>query len=108
MLIAPAGAAGAIRYAAPGAAGPEPCNPVPCSLLTAVNNAANGDQVIVTPGNYTVAGEILLDSAVDVGGQPGGPVPAVDLATKHFGSTMRERFCTICGFICRGRQWPTR
>ena len=82
MLSAPAGALGAIRLAAPGAAGAEPCNPSPCSLITAVNNAVDGDQVIVAPGNYTVAGEILLDRAVNVGGQPGGPVPAIELSNK--------------------------
>lgn len=82
VLSAPSNAAGAIRYAAPAAAGPEPCNPAPCSLLKAVNNAVDADQVIVTPGNYTVVGEILLDRAVDVGGQPGGPVPAIELSDK--------------------------
>jgi hypothetical protein len=82
MLFAASGAAGAIRYAGPSANGPEPCNPDPCSLLTAVNNAVDGDQVIVTAGNYTVSGELLLDRAENVGGQPGTPAPSIELSTK--------------------------
>src|SRR5262245_25176800 len=82
ILFATSAAAGAIRYASPGAVGPEPCNPNPCSLLTAVNNAGDGDQVIVNAGNYTVSGELLLDRAQDVGGRPGSPAPRIDLGTQ--------------------------
>jgi hypothetical protein len=82
MLYAAAGAAGAVRFAAPGASGGEPCNPNPCSLRTAVNEAGDGDQVIVAPGSYSVGGELLLDRAENVGGQPGAPPPSIELATK--------------------------
>ena len=71
----------AVRCAGPrAAAGGEPCNPTPCALANAVNKAANGDQVIVTPGSYAPNVEINLNHSIDVGGQPGGPVPVVALA----------------------------
>jgi hypothetical protein len=82
-LLAPSAAGAALRYAAPGGEGGEPCNPNPCSLLLAVNNAGDNDKVIVNPGHYIENGEIFLDRSIDVGGQPGGPVPIVDLAEKN-------------------------
>jgi hypothetical protein len=82
MLPASSAFAGTVRYAAPGAAGAEPCNPAPCSLVQAVNGASDTDQVIVTPGHYTEGGELDLNHAVDVGGQAGAAVPTVELGFK--------------------------
>ena len=79
-LLGLAGTAlGAVRYAAPGAAGAEPCNPGPCALLRAVNDAKDGDRVVVGPGQYAVADELEVDAAIDVGGQPGAARPAIAL-----------------------------
>lgn len=54
MLIAPAGADAATRYAAVGGAGVAgPCSQeAPCSLRAAIGLAADGDRVVVTPGAY--------------------------------------------------------
>jgi hypothetical protein len=75
-LAAPS-AASADRYAAPGASGPEPCNPAPCSIEQAVEGAPDGERVILAPGTYTLTADLELDTAIEVGGQPGGPLPTL-------------------------------
>src|SRR5262245_33196376 len=77
VLAAPSVASGAVRHAAPGASGPEPCNPAPCSLVQAVEGAADGDRVIPAPGKYTLTAELELDTAIDVGGEPGAALPTL-------------------------------
>jgi len=78
-LLACAGSAfGAVRYAAPGAGGAEPCNPNPCALVKAVNFAKAGDQIVIAEGQYQVSTDLVLDEAVDVGGKPGAR-PAIGL-----------------------------
>ncbi len=69
-------ASAAVRYAAPGAAGASPCNPAPCSLSTAVNGAVGGDRVILAAGDYATA-DLVLDKAIDVGGEPGAATSIV-------------------------------
>jgi hypothetical protein len=69
--FAAAPALGAVRYASPTGSGPEPCNPTACSLAKAVNSASDGDQVILAPGTYSTATEIVLNHAIDVGGEAG-------------------------------------
>lgn len=55
-------ASATVRHASPGASGPEPCaSASPCSLYDAINGSVNGDEVIVSPGEYT-------DTAGDLGG----------------------------------------
>lgn len=70
-LLASAPAGAAIRYAAPGAGGTDPCNPTPCSLGKAVSGAKAGDQVVLAAGTYKSASGVVLDEAIDVGGAPG-------------------------------------
>lgn len=83
LLSAGAGSAlGAVRYAAPEASGAEPCNPGPCSLANAVNAAKDGDRVVVAPGQYVVTGDLVVDSAIDVGGEPGAARPTIGLVQK--------------------------
>lgn len=71
LAIASASATAAVRYASPTGGGAEPCNPAPCTLQKAVAFAADGDQVVVTPGNYTLISGLEIDSAISVGGGPG-------------------------------------
>jgi hypothetical protein len=78
LLVAPAALA-AVRYAAPGGGGGEPCNPTPCTLANAVNNAKDGDQVIVTPGLYTPGSKVDADHAIDVGGEEGAATPVIEV-----------------------------
>jgi hypothetical protein len=94
LLLAPIAAAGAlllaapsalavVRYAAPGGGGGEPCNPAPCTLANAVNNAHDGDEVVVDPGTYKPGSEVEVDRAISVGGTPGAPLPVVQIS-NHF------------------------
>jgi hypothetical protein len=80
LLAFPSASSAAVRYAAPGASGAEPCNPTPCSLSKAINNAKDGDQVIVAGGEYKLGAEIEITHAVDVGGQPGAALPVVKIS----------------------------
>jgi hypothetical protein len=82
-LAFPAISAAAIRYAAPGASGAEPCNPTPCTLQKAVNGAGDGDQVQVAAGTYKPTVEVEVDHAIDVGGRPGAALPVVQIS-EHF------------------------
>lgn len=70
LLVGVGGASAAVRYAAPGGTGADPCaDPAkPCSIFTAASASAPlttlqaGDEVILAPGEYT-------DAAEDLGGQ---------------------------------------
>lgn len=93
-LVAPSAAGATIRHAAPGASGPEPCNPSPCSIQQAVNGAADGDRVILAPGIYVSVPELKINHAIDVGGEPGA-VPALRLGfesvrLEHPGATLHD------------------
>ena len=52
--------AGATRYAAPTGSGTTCSQVLPCDLQTAVESAASGDQVVITPGTYQEAANALL------------------------------------------------
>lgn len=80
LALGAGSASAAVRYAAPGAGGAEPCNPAPCAIVKAVNGAAAGDRVIVAPGQYLVGADLQIDAAVDVGGEPGKAPPSLGLA----------------------------
>lgn len=64
-LAAPAQAA-AVRYAAPTGSGTVCSNAAPCSLVTAVNNAASGDEVVVSYGTYDVGTTGLSNTQTNV------------------------------------------
>jgi tmRNA-binding protein len=74
-------ASAAQRFAAPGASGGEPCAAAtPCDIQTAVNGTADGDEVIVKPGDYGSAGAPLTgplhtSTRVDLHGVVGQPRP---------------------------------
>jgi len=85
-------AVGRVRYAAPGASGPEPCvREEPCSLFTAASRFAPGttikagDEVVLLLGRYSdVAGDlgsgfVDLPQGVLVHGEPGLPRPVIEL-----------------------------
>jgi hypothetical protein len=55
-LAAPAHALAAQRFASPTGGNSEPCNPTPCDIVRAVNNASGTDEVIINPGTYTADG----------------------------------------------------
>jgi hypothetical protein len=73
-VLVPQAASAAPRYASPAGTGASPCAAAdPCSLPTAVGGAANGDEIIVAPGDYALTA--TLDTAVPltihgVAGQP--------------------------------------
>jgi hypothetical protein len=66
-------AAAATRYAAPAPAGAADCSSPAnaCRLRSAVDGAAQGDQVIVLPGTYWLSSALTPIGAVSVSGQPG-------------------------------------
>ena len=79
----------AIRYAAPGARGPEPCaeQANPCALFTAAegSTAKAGDEVVLAPGTYKAsAGDLGIFNSVGVKegmtlhGAAGQPRPVID------------------------------
>jgi hypothetical protein len=77
-VTAPAAGA-AVRHAAPGAGGPEPCAATaPCGFANAVSGASTGDEVVVAPGNHVVSSlvDLTADSVV-VRGPAAAPRPRV-------------------------------
>jgi hypothetical protein len=80
LALAPAAQA-AQRYAAPEAAGPEPCGQsAPCSLKQAVTKAKTGDEVVVGAGTYSVKEPLAPEggaSNVYIHGDFNGPMPQI-------------------------------
>jgi hypothetical protein len=77
-LASPAFAA-AVRYAAPGGSGTACSAAAPCSIETAINSAATGDEVVVGSGTYTTA--VSLKSTVSnltIHGAAGQPRPVIN------------------------------
>jgi hypothetical protein len=75
-------AAADTRFTEPGASGPEPCNPAPCSIHDAIQNAADGDEVVVRPGSYgspsaRLADPILSIRNIVIAGVAGQPRPVI-------------------------------
>ena len=78
-----------VRFAAPGATGPEPCAASnPCSLFAAADatggEAAPGDEVVLLPGEYSdaagdlgPAGTVEIEQGVSLHGKAGQPAPKV-------------------------------
>ncbi len=78
---APAAAQAVQRYASPTGAGTACTQASPCTLDTAVEDAAvaDGDGVIVTPGVYTTA-DVLVSDAISLHGQAGQPRPTINVS----------------------------
>lgn len=82
LLVLPAGASAVERHAAPGGVGsPTECFALaPCSLTDALSNAylADGDEVILAPGTYSVSTDLWLSKAVLVRGGGGTAATAIE------------------------------
>lgn len=79
LLPAPAAHAAGVRYAAPGAAPGANCLTLAtaCSIETAVNAAAAGDEVVLAPGTYAVSTSLENSTGIWVHGTPGQPRPVI-------------------------------
>ena len=86
-------ALGAQRFASPTGTGPAATCPQadPCDLDTAVENAAvvDGDEVIVTPGSYTVARLDIVD-AISLHGQNLQPIPTINTTNATFSVNVND------------------
>lgn len=79
-MVIPSAAQAGIRYAGPGGVGSEPCSDAmnPCGIETAVEGSvANGDEIVVQPGTYTISNTLTVDDAVSVHGVSGQARPKV-------------------------------
>ncbi|HEU4461045.1 MAG TPA: hypothetical protein VFR75_00495 [Solirubrobacterales bacterium] len=82
-FLAPATATAATRYAAPaGGMAPGCAQITPCSLDYAITAAAPGDEIVVTPGQYTVGATIETETPLWIHGQPGSVKPRIFAADK--------------------------
>ena len=71
-------ASAATRYAAPAGVGPSPCFlAAPCPLGTAITGAVAGDDVVVLPGDFTLAATVSVPPDVTVHGQEGSARPLI-------------------------------
>ncbi len=90
---------GAIRFAAPGGTGLDPCTnrANPCSLFNAASSEAPGtsvvpgSEVVLAPGKYTKAdlgnrAGISLESGITFRGEAGAPRPLIELDNGVFAS----------------------
>jgi hypothetical protein len=77
-VFAPAAFAGpGTYYASPTGNGMTCESAAPCALTEAVKRAANEDAVILEPGTYTLATEVAVTKAIEIGGQPGAAAPVI-------------------------------
>jgi len=77
-LALPATASAATRYASPGGGMALGCpQATPCSLKEAIVGANSGDEVVVTPGTYTVSESIATENPLFIHGQEGAPRPLI-------------------------------
>lgn len=72
---APAASAATQRYASPGGGGTTCSAAVPCDFRQAVEGAKAGDEVIVTPGDYTLTQDVNDPAALTIHGVAGQPRP---------------------------------
>ncbi|HEX5621213.1 MAG TPA: choice-of-anchor Q domain-containing protein [Solirubrobacteraceae bacterium] len=77
LMAAPAANA-ARRFAAPAGSTTAACTAAdPCALQTAVNSAAVGDEVVVTPGTYALAKKLVPRGELDIHGDPDFASPRI-------------------------------
>jgi hypothetical protein len=79
LLAAAASASAADRYASPTGTSAEPCTQAsPCDIVTAVNSAANNDNITIEPGTYNIS-TTLSDgnNFLTIHGQTGRPRPKI-------------------------------
>jgi hypothetical protein len=76
------------RYASPAGNGTACGSASPCSLETALNSGANGDEIIISPGDYgPVSVTLNLPSNGYAHGVHGQPAPRIHLAPGYFLNT---------------------
>jgi hypothetical protein len=84
--LTPATASAAQRFASPSGSGTACTEVAPCGIITAVNNAGNGDEVILGSATYTLPGvgdELQIGpNNVSVHGTPGAPARIVTAASN--------------------------
>jgi hypothetical protein len=69
LLAVPPAADAARRYASPTGSTTAACTAAaPCTLPVAVNSAAAGDEVVVTPGTYSLTKELTPRGELDIHG----------------------------------------
>ena len=82
-VLVPSSATAATRYAAPAGGMVPGCTQIaPCSLDYAITAASPGDEVVVTPGEYTVGATIETETPLWIHGQPGTLKPRIFAADK--------------------------
>ena len=85
--VAPAEAAQ--RFTSPTSTAKTPCTAAaPCAIDAAVNDARDGDEVVVAPGTYKVSTPLAPAYAVDIHGVAGQPRPRLTGATGISGTTL--------------------
>ena len=97
LAAAPAASAAAQRYASPTGSGAACTSASPCTITSAVNGASDGDEVIVTPGDYPLtAGSLGTPAQITIQGVAGQPRPRLMFSNLgqsglhvQFGSTLR-------------------
>jgi hypothetical protein len=78
VLMLPATASAATRYAAPGGGTASGCPQLaPCSLREAITGASSGDEVVVSPGAYAVEEAIKTENPLFIHGQTIGARPRI-------------------------------
>ena len=93
LLAVPPAADAARRYASPAGSTTATCAAAdPCALEVAVNSAADGDEVVVTPGTYTVAKRLQPRGTLDLHGDPNFAWPHIVGA-----GTLKEPVLTLDG-----------
>jgi len=99
VLAVPAFASAAVRYAEPGAGGADPTCPQsdPCDLEEAVELAADGDEIVILTGTYTLADGLSIGGiGTVVHGESNQPRPVLQtsgftgVALSNTGSTLRH------------------
>jgi hypothetical protein len=99
-LASASAASAATRYASPtgtntigNCTSPDPGDPTnpPCTLTRANGFAANGDALLIAPGDYDIgAANINVGNAVDVHGTDGQPLPRIISSASNFGVTVND------------------
>ena len=74
--LVPSAASGAVRYVSPGGSGD--CSPSsPCNIVTGINSAPAGSEVILAPGVYTTSTTLTSAGGLNVHGASAQPRPRV-------------------------------
>ena len=78
MVLAAGASAASTRYVATDGTGSACTQGAPCDIVTGVNSAGAGDEVIIAPGTYTTATQLSnASNQLNVHGAAGGPRPVL-------------------------------